>query len=817
MTRAPGAGGLGAVLGPVLGFAFGFASGPAPAYAQGAGTTSDIEVPVVMIEQGDARIPGTDEALDLANIVQSAAKGVTTVQEAPAIVTVVTADEIRERQFQDLEQLIDTVPGWQRASIYHSTFPVPLVRGQVQAVQFLHDGLSLFDPFVNVASVSRVQPMELVKRVEMITGPGGVLWGSNSLLGILNVITKDAEDVDGVEVGAQTGDGNGDRLMARAYAMVGAPSLMGGKLKLFAHASVETYQGPGFEMPLLLFHSALPQPNSPNSYGPLTETDQPQSTIITLDGKLTYGKLQLRVYAPFGQKYNPMGLSGEPVRQTLPEDPQCPAGTTDPGCVDPRRASRQNREDVFDRYAVLEYRTRLAHETAGLAARVYLQQFVRGFEPLQVLAPSQPLAGGLSFQTDLTSYRTGGAVDGDLELASPLRVLYGAEAFHEWKPDTAAVLPGSGTPSELVGPYDLTRVPFLCPRINEPTQSNPVNLVPVAGCPLTFAFPASRTVLGAYLDPQYRPSRNLIFDLGGRVQVAPGALGSLSYAVNTTLAATMVWNFLPNWHLKLNYAEGFRPPVFNNTTSNGEDVQIGGNPNLTVETSNAIQAEINARIFKGERRIRELSFRIDGSYTRVNNLIQVSSGNYGNSGDRGLLSFEFLGKLYLQGGHRIELGYTYLRGDTSDKGLLRSLPENWFSLAGVWSLLGSKLTATTTFRVTGAAEDPNRLVEYRGSTYYTCPATDPTCATGPKAGTPQNPVTVAATDLVLDRLPPIADLSLGLTYSPTPKLAIRASVYNALFSHAYQPDVFFDYEPHLEYLPNPYEGVRAYLSVMYQY
>ena len=51
----------------------------------------------------------------------------------------------------------------------------------------------------------------------------------------------------------------------------------------------------------------------------------------------------------------------------------------------------------------------------------------------------------------------------------------------------------------------------------------------------------------------------------------------------------------------------------------------------------------------------------------------------------------------------------------------------------------------------------------------------------------------------------------------TPKLAIRASVYNALFSHAYQPDVFFDYEPHLEYLPNPYEGVRAYLSMMYQY
>ncbi|HEX2685836.1 MAG TPA: TonB-dependent receptor [Kofleriaceae bacterium] len=791
----------------------------APAHAQAAGTTTDIEVPAVMIEQGDAQIPGADEALDLANIVQSAAKGITTVQEAPAIVTVVTADEIRERQFQDLEQLIDTVPGWQRASIYHSTFPTPLVRGQVQAVQFLHDGLSLFDPFVNVASVSRVQPMELIKRVEMITGPGGVLWGSNSLLGILNVITKDAEDVDGVELGAQAGDGRGDRLMARAYAMVGAPNLLGGKLKLFAHASVETYQGPEFDMPLLLFHGALPQPNSANVYGPLTGTDQPQSTIVTVDGKLSYGKLQLRVYAPFGRKYNPMGLSGEPVRETLPEDPMCPAGTTDMFCVDPRRASRQNREDVFDRYAVLEYRTRFWKDKAGLAARGYVQQFVRGFEPLQVLAPSQLLLlpGGLAFKADLTSYRTGGAFDGDVEVAPQLRVLYGAEAFHEWKPDhTTASGAGDGTPSELVSPYDLTRVSLLCPRINVPGTTT---LVPIAGCPLTFAFPASRTVLGAYLDPQVRPGKHLIFDLGGRVQVSPAALGSLSYAMNTTLAATMVWNFIPNWHLKLNYAQGFRPPVFNNTTSNGEGVQIGGNPDLTVETSDAMQAEINARIFKGERRIRELSFRVDGSYTRVKNLIQVASGNYGNSGDRGMTSLEFLGNLYLQGGHRLEFGYTYLRGDTSDKGRLRALPENWFSLAGVWSLLGNKLTATTTLRVTGAAEDPNRLVEYRGKTYFTCPATDPTCSTGPKAGavTPDNATTVMATDLVLDRLPPIADLSLGLQYAPTPRLAIRASAYNALFGHSYQPDVFFDYEPHLEYLPNPSEGFRAYLAMMIQY
>ncbi|HET9622230.1 MAG TPA: TonB-dependent receptor [Kofleriaceae bacterium] len=777
---------------------------PAPA-PPAAPAATDVEVPVIMLDTGDTAIQGSDEALDLANIVQSAAKGVTTVQEAPAIVTVITADEIRDRQFQDLSELVDSVPGWQRASIYNSTFPVPLVRGQVQAVQFLHDGLSLFDPFVNVASVNQSQPMELIKRVEMITGPGGVLWGSNSLLGILNVITKDAEDVDGVEVGAQGGHGPGDRLMARAYAMVGAPNLLDGKLKLFAHASVETYQGPELTDPLLLFHDALPQPNSANIYGPLTRTDQAQSAIVTLDAKVTYDKLQLRVFAPFGSKFNPTGLSGEPVRKNLPEDGHC--GGTPTTCLDPNRDSRHNEEDVFDRYAVLEYRTRFAHEKAGIAVHAYLQQFVRGFEPLQVLSPSALLPGGLAFQTDLTSYRTGVAADGDIEIAQPLRVLYGAEVFREWKPDnTTTSIQGDGTQSELLAPNDLTRVPLLCPRSFDPTKPGGIG-APIAGCPLTFAFPADRVVLGAYVDPQWRPNKDFIIDLGARVQAAPDALGSLHYDLNTTFSGTVVWNFIPNWHAKLNYAQGFRPPVFNNTTSNGEGLQIGGNPNLGVETSSATQAEINARIFKGDRRIRELSFRVDASYTQIKDLIQVTSGNYSNSGDRALTSVEFLGKLYLQGGHRLELGYTYLRGDTSDKGRLLSLPENWFSLAGVWSLIGSALTATTTLRVTGSAEDPNRLVEYRGSTYVNTPV----------PGTVMNPVTVAATDLVLDRIPPIADLTLGLQYSPTPKISIRATVYNALFSHAYQPDVFFDYEPHLEYLPNPYEGFRAYLSAMYQY
>ena len=158
----------------------------------------------------------------------------------------------------------------------------------------------------------------------------------------------------------------------------------------------------------------------------------------------------------------------------------------------------------------------------------------------------------------------------------------------------------------------------------------------------------------------------------------------------------------------------------------------------------------------------------------------------------------------IQGGHRIELGYTYLRVDTKDKGRIRALPEHWFDLATVFAL-GDKLSATTRLKVTGAAEDPNRLVDYRDSAY------------DPATGLPMNPRVVAATDLVLDRLPPIAELSVGLSYTPTRSLTLRATAFNVLAGHYYQPDPFFDYEPHLEYLPNPNEGFRAYVSALYHY
>lgn len=810
---------------------------PGPALAQDDDADSgitDIEVPTLVLDEGAVEGPGDEgDDIDLANIVQSAARAVTTVQEAPAIVTVITSEEIEERHFERLDHLVDTVPGYLRVGALHSQFPHPLARGQLQAAQFLHDGVSMFDPFVNTQAFNEVQPIELIKRVELITGPGGVLWGANSLLGIVNVITKDAEDVDGVEVGIKGGHGNGMREYLHGYVMAGKTELLGkDDAKLLVHGSFKTLQGPGYTMPNQLFSAPLPQPNSPVLFGPLTQADPPRTFMFNVFAKLTLGKTQLRVLVPFQDRHLPVGFPGIVTVQDLAEDQRDECQAVDPdmpvvpgdGCTDPLKKARDNANNTFDRYAVLEYRTRMAGGKAGLSAKAYVSQFVRHFKHLSVLAPLEGLLeGGLAFQFNATTYRAGGAIDGDVELGSKARLLYGAESFHEMAPNNVErSRQGDGIEATFFGPYLLDRLPLACPRERfiDPETNMPVVRI-VEGCPLTFAFPSSRTVMSAYVAPQYRPTKKLILDAGARLSVAPDSLGKNSYAPEPTFGASAVYNFIPNWHAKANFTQGFRPPVFNNLNSNGEAVQIDGKIDLEVERSDAFQGEINARLFKGERRIRELNFRLDYSYTRVQNLVQIVGGRYLNTADRGINSVEFLGKLYVQGGHRLELAYTYLAINTADAGEFRAMPEHWFNLLASFNVIDDKLHFMTNMRVLGAMEDANRIVEHRNIHYCTAPEiADMQCMEG-EIINPEDPnqayITTLPTDLVLDRIPPTAELSLGFSWFPTEKLEVTGSVFNALNGRFYQPDAFFNYEPRLEFLPNPYEDFRAYVGATYLY
>ncbi len=59
-------------------------------------------------------------------------------------------------------------------------------------------------------------PIELVDHIEVILGPGSVLYGSNAMLGVINVVTKRAKYWSGVHVGGETEIGKSFRASAGA-------------------------------------------------------------------------------------------------------------------------------------------------------------------------------------------------------------------------------------------------------------------------------------------------------------------------------------------------------------------------------------------------------------------------------------------------------------------------------------------------------------------------------------------------------------------------------------------------------------------------
>src|SRR5215207_535017 len=72
------------------------------------------ELPDIIIEAPEVEVgetAATDE-IELGNVVLTASKAKTTIQEAPAIVSVVTAKEIDDHGMRELADVLNRIPGW---------------------------------------------------------------------------------------------------------------------------------------------------------------------------------------------------------------------------------------------------------------------------------------------------------------------------------------------------------------------------------------------------------------------------------------------------------------------------------------------------------------------------------------------------------------------------------------------------------------------------------------------------------------------------------------------------------------------------------
>jgi outer membrane receptor protein involved in Fe transport len=156
---------------------------------------------------------------------------------APATVYVRTAGEIRAHGYRTLAEVLESIPGFHlrndRVYTYAGVRGFNLPGDYSSRLLLLVDGARINDALYDAALPGRefLIDVDLIDRVEVIAGPGSSLYGSNAVLCVVNVITRNPSQLPGWTAGAELGSGAGRKLgatwggeLGNARALLGASS-----------------------------------------------------------------------------------------------------------------------------------------------------------------------------------------------------------------------------------------------------------------------------------------------------------------------------------------------------------------------------------------------------------------------------------------------------------------------------------------------------------------------------------------------------------------------------------------------------------------
>ncbi len=128
-------------------------------------------------------------------LVVTASKEAQKISDAPAIIDVLTEQQIKDFGVRDLYELISFLPGIEIAETFYGRTVL-----NFRGVQNLHytnkvllmvNGNQMYEPVTGAFFLETI-PISSVSRVEVIRGPGSALYGTNAYSGVINIITKNA-------------------------------------------------------------------------------------------------------------------------------------------------------------------------------------------------------------------------------------------------------------------------------------------------------------------------------------------------------------------------------------------------------------------------------------------------------------------------------------------------------------------------------------------------------------------------------------------------------------------------------------------------
>ncbi len=156
------------------------------------------------------------------------------ISSAAAAIQVITSEDIRRSAATTLPEALRLASNLQVARVSSSSWAIS-ARGfnntLANKLLVMIDGRTVYTPlyagvFWDVQNVM----LEDIDRIEVVSGPGGTLWGANAVNGVINVITKQAKETQGTYLSAGVGSflqdfgavryggSNGSNLFFRVYA-----------------------------------------------------------------------------------------------------------------------------------------------------------------------------------------------------------------------------------------------------------------------------------------------------------------------------------------------------------------------------------------------------------------------------------------------------------------------------------------------------------------------------------------------------------------------------------------------------------------------
>lgn len=133
------------------------------------------------------------------------------LRRAPAVATVITARDIAASGARDLDEALALVPGLHVSVQAVEYTPAYGMRGLLGSlvnpqVLLLQNGQPMTTAYTgDKGNTWGGLPLDNVSRIEIIRGPGSALYGADAFSGVINIVTKTADELHGSEAGVRAG------------------------------------------------------------------------------------------------------------------------------------------------------------------------------------------------------------------------------------------------------------------------------------------------------------------------------------------------------------------------------------------------------------------------------------------------------------------------------------------------------------------------------------------------------------------------------------------------------------------------------------